>query len=447
MSENKLKPLFLFILFSFFSALLIYGDEGFNYNFNLLTINFIICVISLYLIFVKTHYKFSLYQIIHLFFLFFFGIAPALQYKNDSQFWGSLTKITEDEYIVGNFFTLSSLIIFNVLHNFLLKRRIDITSKNKKEIKITKGLRLHSFKLISISFIALVIFLFSKNFDFFSIFLRGSFNSTKSSAITNSSLSLIVNNFIRPIPAVVLFSYKFFKKNNKFTFAEFIMLILMLICDFPLGMPRFLAATLYIPLLLVYSKVFRKHYNFALFFCLGLLVIFPFLDQFRHAKELSTDTKIGISTQMFSEGTFDSYQNTINVINKADITYGRQLLGVLFFYVPRSIWSTKPIGSGAYIAKEFKYNFSNISMNFLGEGYLNFGYFGVFLFILFLSNLVSRFDFMYWNNLIRKEYMYIIYFYLYGLLFFIMRGDLLSSFAYTIGLSSAIYLVLKYATK
>ena len=180
---------------------------------------------------------------------------------------------------------------------------------------------------------------------------------------------------------------------------------------------------------------------------MGLLVIFPFLDQFRHAKELSTDTKIGISTQMFSEGTFDSYQNTINVINKADITYGRQLLGVLFFYVPRSIWSTKPIGSGAYIAKEFKYNFSNISMNFLGEGYLNFGYFGVFLFILFLSNLVSRFDFMYWNNLIRKEYMYIIYFYLYGLLFFIMRGDLLSSFAYTIGLSSAIYLVLKYATK
>lgn len=445
--NNKIKPIFLFFLFSLFSFILIFSDSGFNYDFTILSINFLICVLSLYFIFLKKRYSFSQYQIIILFFLFFFGIAPAMQFKSDVVFWGAVKIITKQDYLLGNFFMLLSLILYNTFYYFDHKKR----NKEKKNVKKTesKHIDLNNFLLISISFVALTIFLYSKNFNIGSVFLRSSFNSSESSAISNGSISLIINNFVRPMPAVILFSYKFFSKSKKFTFSEFILLVFVLICDFPLGMPRFLAATLYIPLLLVYSKKVRKSNNFALLFCLGLLIVFPFLDQFRFAEEISSEStnELTVNTEMFAEGTFDSYQNTIKILSDSEITYGRQLLGVLFFYVPRSIWSDKPIGSGAYIAKINKYEFSNISMSYLGEGYLNFGYLGTVLFIFILAKFTSSFDYLHWNNLQEKHYTKILYFYLFGLLFFIMRGDLLSSFAYTVGVTCAIMFILKFSKK
>jgi oligosaccharide repeat unit polymerase len=443
--RNKLKPIFFFLLFSFFSALLIFSDEGASYNFLILFLSFTVCEISLFQIFIKNHFKYSLHQIFHLFFLFFFGIAPALQFKNDAQFWGATYKLTTDDYLFGNVFILFCLFFFNLFHDFLLKnwqkKKYSLVSRNKNLI-------LNNYKLIFISFVALVVFLYSKSFDLSTIFLRSNFNSKSANAISNGSLSLIINNFVRPIPAVVLFSYKFFQKNNKFSVVEFILIFLTLICDFPLGMPRFLAATLYIPLVLIYFSSLRKPFNFALIFCMGILIVFPFLDQFRFATEFSAaSAPKGVSTKMFSEGTFDAYQNTINVITKNEITYGSQLLGVLFFYVPRVIWSNKPLGSGAYISDRFNYDFSNISMSFVGEGYLNFGFFGVFLYLFLFAFLVSKFDYLYWNNFLNKEYMIVIYYFLFGLLFFNMRGDMLSSFAYTLGLSSGVYVVFKICTK
>lgn len=85
---------------------------------------------------------------------------------------------------------------------------------------------------------------------------------------------------------------------------------------------------------------------------------------------------------MFKEGHFDSYQSILSVLNSEIITYGNQLLGVLLFWVPRSIWSNKPIGSGAFMAEITNLDFSNISMNYFAEGYINFGVFGMFLFLL-----------------------------------------------------------------
>jgi len=52
---------------------------------------------------------------------------------------------------------------------------------------------------------------------------------------------------------------------------------------------------------------------------------------------------------MFVARDFDSYQNFAIVFFEDFITYERQLLGALLFWVPRSIWPNKPIGSGAFV--------------------------------------------------------------------------------------------------
>jgi hypothetical protein len=49
------------------------------------------------------------------------------------------------------------------------------------------------------------------------------------------------------------------------------------------------------------------------------------------------------------------------------ITYGRQLVGALLFFVPSSLWPNKPIGSGTLVAENMlmtRYSFwyTNISM-------------------------------------------------------------------------------------
>jgi hypothetical protein len=88
---------------------------------------------------------------------------------------------------------------------------------------------------------------------------------------------------------------------------------------------------------------------------------------------------------MFNQGHFDSYQMFMRVISDDIITYGKQLLTTVLFFVPRALWPGKSVGSGHFVSGLSRLSFSNISMNFFGEGYINFGYFGIMLFILLIA--------------------------------------------------------------
>ena len=183
---------------------------------------------------------------------------------------------------------------------------------------------------------------------------------------------------------------------------------------------------------------------FSLFFIGGLLIVFPFLNQFRHFSA-GTSLKFGLNFDMFAEGHFDSYQNFALIIFENIISWGRQLLGVLLFWVPRTIWPSKPIGSGHYIAEELSMSFHNISANFFAEGYINFGFLGIILFVVFLAWFTARMDNIYWEVVHEKQnnFFRVIYYLMLGMLFFIMRGDLLSSFAFTVGIILSILFTFK----
>ncbi len=91
--------------------------------------------------------------------------------------------------------------------------------------------------------------------------------------------------------------------------------------------------------------------------------------------------------------------------------------------------------------------FSNISCNYFAEGYINFGFVGICLFIIILSFVTARLDKMHWTVSVhnKNNYFNVIYYVLIAMLFFMLRGDLMSSFAYIIGFLFSIWLVNKVA--
>ena len=144
--------------------------------------------------------------------------------------------------------------------------------------------------------------------------------------------------------------------------------------------------------------------------------------------------------ESYTEGDYDAYRMLVSAVRyvlKYGSTLGYQLLGVILFFIPSAIWKTKPIGSGGMLIKsEFGNDvFSNVSCPFVAEGLVNFGIFGIVLFALLLGVFISNMDKKYWNriysgngNLVCSPYLFLVF-----MLFFVMRGDLLSGFAYVCG--------------
>ncbi|WP_397364219.1 O-antigen polysaccharide polymerase Wzy [Olleya sp. R77988] len=172
---------------------------------------------------------------------------------------------------------------------------------------------------------------------------------------------------------------------------------------------------------------------FPIAFVLLFMSVFPYLHHFRYNNDLMPEKLFDPS--MFTEAHFDSYQNSVNIITNKVVTNGNQLLGTALFFIPRSYWESKSIGSGHVLADAIEYDgFSNVAVSYFAEGYINFGYLGMFLFTLILAFVNATFDYKYWfkynesSLMFKTSYLIFIPF-----LFFILRGSLLASVANFLG--------------
>lgn len=396
----------------------------------------IICIIF---IFKEKYIPYSLNKILYLFILFFFGIAPYLQFQSGATFFGARA-IKENEYFLMNVLILFIIFIYQGCYWMFTKKK-----KSASMIRLIKRfeipdklMKIQVFLLLALALLSFFMIFKANNFSLLSMLFRG--GEFKESTVGSKASALIIFRVFQPLSMMSLLFYILTKSKNIFVLS--IMFLLTLITCFPLGMARFSAAALYLPLLLIVVPWFKKSNFFSITFIMGLLIVFPFLNNFRH---FSKDQQIhfGFDFEMFNEGHFDCYQNFTLVTMENIVTYGRQFVGVLLFWVPRSVWPNKPIGSGAFLADEMGFYFSNVSCSYFAEGYINFGFFGIILFTVFMSYITARFDKYYWEIVLHQNnnYFKVIYFLLIGILFFILRGDLMSSFAFTVGFLISILLV------
>lgn len=439
---NVLLGQFLLIILSAIIGIVPLFSEGKVYSAALIFLHILIVLWCCGSLFSSPHKPYSLFIIVHVFSLFFFGIAPILQYNNMVTFWGA-ARLPETAYIQTSSTILAILVLYNIVYAEIYHRvkipSIFLRMVKKLELKnclLRNRLSLqgkHVMLLLGTAVFLLVFY--SYDFSVVKLFFRGVLDDLAqgNSGDTGNALNLIMSNFIRPMSIALFLTAKYYDLRPRWLTRY--LFVLMLLSVFPTGIPRFLAAALYMPVLFMLFPKVKRPNVFVLVLVLGLLVIFPLLDMFRYF-DSNQNISITLNFDMFQEGHFDSYISFAQIIYYDMITYGRQLLGVFLFFVPRSIWHDKPIGSGAELAEQLNFGFTNISCNYFAEGYCNFGLVGVLLFVLVLAFFTAIIDKLYWKctRYNAANYFNVIYLVLLGLLFFVLRGDLMSGFAFTVAI-------------
>ena len=132
-----------------------------------------------------------------------------------------------------------------------------------------------------------------------------------------------------------------------------------------------------------------------------LVMIFPFMQQFTNTSGLSTfklknslfGTSFTTSFQNMDYDAFSLFLVDIDYVKRFGISYGYNLLGNILFFIPRSFWHSKPLGSGLlagnYLIMAYNYTFNNLSNPLVGESILNFGKVGPVIFA-FLYSFIGR---------------------------------------------------------
>ena len=405
-------------------------------------------------------HSYSLYLIHWIFFFFFFFLAPIIQLLCGYNPWGIKY---QDVYVIKScILIIIWMIIYKYGHYLSTKIifRIKTIKTNENQTVI------HSIPRFIVLIIAVLAgLLLTKTIGLSNMFARKTsiidVDYGSSTQMVRSIIYQCTRAAITFFAAVSILNYYKSKKGKLYLF---ISILLLLICCFPTSISRNAAADIYLGLfviLLYYKNIHKKllssKYLFA--FIIGMIILFPAINAFRNFsfEDVNILKVINITINNISDnylsGDYDAFSmigNTQRYVNLFGITYGRQLLGSLLFYIPRSIWNTKPVGSGSMIFSSFGYSFTNVSCPLIAEGYINFGILGVLLFALFFGFITSKIDCYYWEKISKEninfDFIQILYPFLLPSYFFMLRGDLLSSFSYLFSFIItfyALYIIIK----
>ena len=367
------------------------------------------------------------------YFLVAFCFMPILELLTATIYWGGA-----DLSYISRFKANISIIVFLIMFivGYSLRFR---TSTFFPSLLKPKPLRLFEqivFLVISIGLISFVLSLYGWNY--LTMFFRGGEYASDMEVELKSSY-LLVDFFLRPLIFNIGMFLFFFGGRHKLV--SIIGLLVGMYAVFPTGVPRFLAAALYMPFILNwaftcagYQKAGLRGLNLFLpnILIFGLFFIFPFLDIFRWYTSDGENTFDIFGLDTILSGHFDGYQMLVRALDVGDLTFGFGFLGALLFFVPRSIWPEKPIGSAQEIAALSNLSFDNLSMTLVAELYLNFWYMGIFLGALLFGILFNRIDNSFANiRYYEVSVRWIFYFQAIGLVLFVLRGSFLSAFAYS----------------
>lgn len=399
------------------------------FYFLLSLINCFLCVYSL---FAYRDEPYTLFKANHLFILFFLVFANAMHYANGSIVSSLFIELNPDDYQRFQLMMLVIIIVYNVVYyHFHSIIRID-TSYNSYREPSTRV-------LVFLALFAMIIVLFRYRNNVQYLFIRGiegSWHTVEND--TNVMSSLLFSKIIRPLPFACFLIASIYNKSIRVRLFLFLM---MLITLFPTSLARNAVMMYWLPVAILLFPVLSKPNVFVLIMLFGLLVVFPFFDNFRY---YDGSISFSFSFDYLNTMNFDAGQEFMIVMKLKLITWGRQLMGALLFFIPRSLWPAKPLGSGATLAAE-QGTFSNISMPFFAEGYINYGLLGILLFTFGIAIVSAFLDKKYWKSSAFASNIRITPYYLIlvGAAFFIMRGDLMSSYSFTLATLFDVWFVKK----
>lgn len=372
----------------------------------------------------------------YIFVYVFFGIAPLSQVLMHEFPWAG--KYYSPNLILLAGLTVAVGIIFYEIGLFW--------GRNKKENQVLRPTKVH-LKLISSIGIMLCIFTVFARGGFQNLFLpRNELSATIESMQIDTTSSLILTVLIR-VPIFIAFMFallKYLDKKNKNILLKsntpLILLliflgVLTLVVNNPISTSRYWVGTVYLGIFFTLIRWNRLTQPLIIIVVLTvLLFIFPYADIFRN----SLDVELEISPLpeiMSGKGDYDSFQQVMNVIEYVSyngLSWGMQFLGVLLFWVPRTIWPDKPLGTGLTVSEEMGFAFTNVSAPLWSEFYINFGIIGVIVMFVLYGYVCARLQINYeLSRKLKGINFYRLFVPIYAAYqLFLLRGDLLSSFSY-----------------
>lgn len=389
-------------------------------------LSFFLVFLYIVIALIRTKHSVSFCGFFYMFALFFYSIAPFIQFLDHTP-WPIAHDTT---FLQVNYILLFSFFIYDFVYGFSFEKN-NFAEEIPAEERNIRLLNRGAMILLAIALIFGFIIFYLANFSIINLFFRG--GDADIQRVEMLQISALFISIFRIIFSLVVFSLTVFCLNR---FLKVISIIFLLFFCAPTATARYFAAATYLPLIILFFPIFlRRRYLFNLMLSCGILVVFPLLDLFRY-------TEHQISWEPYEQFTrlhFDSYCSLAFVWENEFISWGRQMLGYPLFWVPRSVWPEKPFGSGYLVALQydlFENGFCNVSMNFLGEGYINFGLFGIFFFVIIIALISKKMDVIFWEKYKGDIHNYFAIYYLYSLpmFFFVLRGDLLSGTAFTCGL-------------
>ena len=334
--------------------------------------------------------------------LIFNFIAPSIQYITNYKMWNY--ELSNNQYIMTNLLILFSMIIYKIVYKKINKNNII-----EKEKIIIKSNILIRFIIFIIAFLCLIIA--ATNVGFLNLFSR---TENIYRLASDSTLNTIFTHLLKCIPVYAFLV--FYYRKNKLDICSIILLLIIAILNFPTSTTRFWMGAIYIGIFLILFNNKTKNSRLYDVLILGIFtILFSLLYSFKF-HDISYFVKNGIEiknlTESYNSVDYDAYSiipRAFDFVNDNGIVYGKQLLGTVFFIVPRSIWPTKPNPSGELIVSSQGQAFTNVSCPYIAEGYLNFGIIGVVIFQVLLGLILSQIDTYYWTSNKKTSILTVIY--------------------------------------
>ncbi len=175
----------------------------------------------------------------------------------------------------------------------------------------------------------------------------------------------------------------------------------------------------------------------------GIVVVFPYIDIARYDRQDLAPSKGG-PLQALTSGDFDAFAQTANTwayLQELGPTWGRQALGVVLFWVPRTLWPDKPEDTGILIAHFRQYSFTNLSAPLPAELIINFSWVGLVVICFLIGRALLRIDLLVDRRLrlgsTGPTLSYVLPFYM----IILLRGSLLQAMAFLVTILASSWLL------
>ncbi|MFJ6098197.1 O-antigen polymerase [Williamsia muralis] len=343
------------------------------------------------------------------------GVAPTLQYLAAKNPLG--TSVDHSIVVIQSLLVLLGLIAYDLGLGSTVRRRARSTAGFRTRLRQATAGRYLSRRRVAVLGIATVILtpvfvqylgglevLFTSRQARNEFLFSGGYYSSDSKA-TGAILTSVTS--VLPFVALYSIAFLFISQSRVRQSGRWIALLLLVICsnillNNPISSSRFWFLVIVLSLLFLFpwSRSQAGVRSITGGFVIGSIFVFPYLDAFRYTNAASTPSESGVVGTMLNKTDYDSMPqvgNLISYVHSNGFSFGDNLLGSVFFMVPRSVWPSKPIDTGSVLAEYIRYGNANLSAPLWGELYLSFGVVGVAVGFWALGRIYGRFSTS-WNQ-------------------------------------------------